>query len=181
MVSCEGGNQLVLRTGPSKPKLENLTLCQWSKANLAILHKLVGEGLSGEGIMDYLSYTTRVYQLFATQESQSVFLYDRKYRKHQFLHKFRWGTDVPHIMTVCLRPKALQAPGNNLHKSQRLGTNSSLASHTKEGQVICKLFNAKKGCQLSKCKFRHVCSVPTCEQGHPACQHAFLAKPKNGL
>ena len=124
MVSCEGGNQLVLKTGPSKPKLENLTLCQWSTANLAILHKLVGEGLSGEGIMDYLSYTTRVYQLFATQESQSVFLYDREYRKHQFLHKFRWGTDVSHIMTVCLRPKALQAPGNNLQKSQRLGTNS---------------------------------------------------------
>ena len=55
-MSCEGGNQLVLKTGPSKPELENLTLCQWSTANLAILHKLVGEVVSGEGIMDVVHH-----------------------------------------------------------------------------------------------------------------------------
>ena len=36
--------QTVVKSGPKKPKLESLTLSQWSIANLRILYKLVGEG-----------------------------------------------------------------------------------------------------------------------------------------
>ena len=41
------GGQIILKLGV-KPKLESLTLSQWSISNLAILYTLVGEGKLGE-------------------------------------------------------------------------------------------------------------------------------------
>ena len=40
---CQGDQQIVVKSGTRKPKLENLTLSQWSIANLANYLKLVGE------------------------------------------------------------------------------------------------------------------------------------------
>ena len=46
-----GSNQVVLKSGPKRPKLENVTLAQWSVTNLAILYKLHGEvKLTEEGL-----------------------------------------------------------------------------------------------------------------------------------
>ena len=53
VVGGSGSHQVVLKSGPKKPKLESITLAQWTIANLAILYKLNGDGkLAGEGIMD---------------------------------------------------------------------------------------------------------------------------------
>ena len=35
----QGEQQIIVKSGPKKPRLENLTLCQWSVANLSILYK----------------------------------------------------------------------------------------------------------------------------------------------
>ena len=35
-----GAHQVVLKSGPKKPRLENVTLAQWTIANLAILYRL---------------------------------------------------------------------------------------------------------------------------------------------
>ena len=95
--------RIVVKSGPKKPKLENLTLSQWSIANLAILYRLSGENkLRGPSMLDYLSYTTRVYQV--------VLLYDREYRKLQGQMGFRWGTDVQHLHTLCLQALDKQLP-----------------------------------------------------------------------
>ena len=49
-----GSHQVVLKSGSKKPKLENISFAQWSVSNLAILYKLVGEGiLNPTGMMDY--------------------------------------------------------------------------------------------------------------------------------
>ena len=57
------GTHIVLKSG-SKPKLDNITLSQWSIANLAILYVLLGEDkLLPHKILDYLSYSTKVYEL----------------------------------------------------------------------------------------------------------------------
>ena len=65
--------------GIKKPKFENLTLSQWSVANLAILNKLVADGkLKDESLMDYLSYSTKIYQLVQKCSLASVLLYDRE-------------------------------------------------------------------------------------------------------
>ena len=86
--------------------LESLSLPQWSVANLAILSRLVSEGmLNQEGMLDYLSYTTKVYQMVKAYVMTSVFLYDRQYRRHQANYRFRWGTDIGHLHTVHLKPR----------------------------------------------------------------------------
>ena len=57
-----GGNesqQVVLKSGPTKPKLENVALAQWCMANNAILDKLICESkLNSNNILDYISYST---------------------------------------------------------------------------------------------------------------------------
>ena len=106
VIGGEGEQQIVIKSGPKKPKLENLTLLQWSIANLGILYKLVGEGkLTGQSLMDYLSYTTKVYQLVQTCSLTSVLLYDREYQQLQANMGFRWGTDVQHLHTLHLQSR----------------------------------------------------------------------------
>ena len=54
VIGGQGEQQIVVKSGPKKPKLESLTLSQWSIANLGILYKLVGEGKLGGPIFDGL-------------------------------------------------------------------------------------------------------------------------------
>ena len=57
VVSSNDDYQLICRSGPKKPKLENLAVNQWSVANIAILHKLVQDGtLPLSQTFDYMSY-----------------------------------------------------------------------------------------------------------------------------
>ena len=85
-----GAHQVVLKTGPKKPKLENITLAQWCVANYAILYKLVGESkMNASNILDYLSYSTKICQLVQRYSLVSVLLYDREYRRLQSEHNFR--------------------------------------------------------------------------------------------
>lgn len=102
----QGDQQIVVKSGPKKPRIENLTLSQWSVANLSILYKLAGDNkLVGTALMDYLSYTTKVYQLVQRCSLVSVLLYDREYRRLQSSMGFRWGTDVQHLHTLFLQPR----------------------------------------------------------------------------
>ena len=96
--------KIVLKSGPRKPKLDNVSLSQWIVANLAILYKLQGESkLTGEGLLDYLLYTIKICQLVQRYSLTSVLLYDREHRKLQSAHGFHWGTDVPHLQSVYLQ------------------------------------------------------------------------------
>ena len=53
IVGGNGSQQAVAKSGPPKPKLENVSLAQWPVANLAILYKLVAEAnLHGGNILD---------------------------------------------------------------------------------------------------------------------------------
>jgi hypothetical protein len=172
LLSNSLSGQLVFKSGPVKPKLETVTLWQWSMASNAILYKMLDEGSILQGnILDYLSYTTKVYQLIGTHDMISVFFYDREYRKLQHKHKFRWGTDVPHLQTVFLKQKFVKNP-----RPQHSVSKPALgyASHTAQGKEICKKYNSRSGCNFTACKFDHVCSIPGCNQKHPAPSH-----PKN--
>ena len=81
LVGANGTQQVVIKTGPHRPKLETVTLAQWSVANMAILYRLVEESkLHAGNILDYLSYTTEVCQLVQRYTLVSVLLYDREYR-----------------------------------------------------------------------------------------------------
>ncbi|VDI58032.1 Hypothetical predicted protein [Mytilus galloprovincialis] len=70
LISNASGGQLVFKSGPLRPKLESLSLCQWSRANLSIMYKLLSTGeLAQTQILDYLSYTMRFYQLWCPTPS----------------------------------------------------------------------------------------------------------------
>ena len=162
------GGQVIIKSGV-KPKLEALTLSQWSIANLAILYTLVGEGkLEGGNMLDYLSYTTKIYQLTQRYENVSVYFYDREYRKLQACHDFRWGTDIPHLHTMQLTPR-ITRPNGKYPPSARQTNRSGPV--TPDGRPICKLFHSARGCGFTDCKFVHSCSYKGCGQSHSASTH----------
>lgn len=177
LLSHSSTGQLIFKSGPSKPKLELISLCQWSMASLAILYKMLEEGsLSQANIIDYLSYTTRIYQLITTHDMTSVLFYDREYRRLQSRHKFRWGTDIPHIQTVFLKPKMARPSKPQPHRGTQY--QGKFILHSASGKEICKKFNSRQGCTLSACKFEHSCNMPGCGKLHSASTHSF-PHPKN--
>ena len=169
VLGSQGDQQIIVKSGPKKPRLENLTLCQWSVANLAILYKLVGEGkLQGSALMDYLSYTTKIYQLVQRYSLVSVLLYDREYRKLQASLNFRWGTDVQHLSNIHLQARDKPAAQGSQKKAPtQFKQNKGGPAKTD----ICRNYNSQKGCAFSDCKFKHVCIIPGCKQGHSALAH----------
>ena len=180
IIGGQGDQQIVVKSGPRKPKLENLTLSQWSIANLAILYKLSGENkLAGESMLDYLSYTTKVYQLVQRFSLPSVLLYDREYRKLQASMNFRWGTDVQHLHTLCLQARdkpSAQGMQTAAKKPvmQRPGGNRS--DRPKRDIPICRNFNSAKGCTHPNCSYRHECIVPGCGKSHTVMTHTAEKK-----
>ena len=64
----------IFRSGPKKPKLENLAVNQWSVANIAILHQLVQNStLPLSQVFDYMN----AYDLV------SVYMLDSEYQRLQ--------------------------------------------------------------------------------------------------
>ncbi|MEW8147758.1 MAG: hypothetical protein AB2788_18585 [Candidatus Thiodiazotropha endolucinida] len=168
-----GEQQVIVKSGPKKPRLENITLCQWSVANLAILYKLVGENkLQGPSLMDYLSYTTKIYQLVQRYSLVSVLLYDREYRKLQASLKFRWGTDVQHLSNIHLQAREKSAVQGSQQKKSQPSNKPFKNGKSKPDTVVCRNFNTQKGCTYPDCKFRHVCIIPGCNQSHSAISHS---------
>ena len=139
------GWQIIIKSG-AKPKFESLTISQWSIANIAILYKLLSEGkLDEQGMVDYLSYTTKIYQLTQRYENVSVYFCDREYRKMQACHKCRWGTDVPHWQTMQLTPRASRNNGRPTPPGKQTLRAGPV---TTDGKPICKLYNTHRGCGL---------------------------------
>ena len=97
IVSTYGTGDIVL-------KLEDLTVPPWSVASLVILNSLVSEDMVDKvGMLDSLSYKTKIYQLITQFHILSVFLFDKVYCNHQAQHKFRWGTDVGHLTMIFIK------------------------------------------------------------------------------
>ena len=84
VAGTQEGRKIIVKSGV-KPKLEVITLSQWST-----MYRLLGEGkLGDEGLIDYLSYNTKIYQLTQRYENVSVYFYYREYTKLQASHNFR--------------------------------------------------------------------------------------------
>ena len=175
VVGGNGSHQVVLKSGPKKPKLENVTLAQWCVANNAILYKLVSESkLNTNNMLDYISYSTKVCELVQRFTLVSVLLYDRNYRQLQAQNGFRWGTDVPHLQNVHLIPRIPRPNGNQTQTggpSQPSKPHQNPGPLTLDGRVICKLFNTKAGCHYKECRYVHQCSYNECHQVHSATTH----------
>lgn len=153
-VMGDGDQVLVLKSGPKKPRLESITQMQWTAANTRILLELLQRGdLKHDKILEYMAYTVKIAELADAYIWSSVLLYDRAYRQLQAKHNFPWGSDSPHLVTVHLRQKqAVQG---------KLGVKME----------ICKKFNRNECTYGDRCRYRHVCSAPGCQQGHARVDH----------
>ena len=172
VLGSHGDQQFIVKSGPKKPRLENMTLSQWSVANLAILYKLVGENkLQGPALMDYLSYTTKIYQLVQRYSLVSVMLFDREYRKLQASLNFRWGTDVQHLSNIHLQAREKPVAQGNQSRKGPLPFKQNRSGPNKSEIQVCRNFNSQKGCSFTDCKFKHICIIPGCKQGHSAIAH----------
>ena len=80
-------------------------------ATLAILSRLQ-DIMAATSTLDYLSYTTRIYQLLQWYDQVSVYLYDCEYRRPQAQMGFRWGTEMNHLHYVGLREQGLRTSNN---------------------------------------------------------------------
>ncbi|CAC5397416.1 unnamed protein product [Mytilus coruscus] len=122
--------------------------------------------------------------LITSHDMVSVFFYDREYRRLQSMHRFRWGTDIPHIQMVYLKPRAAQYPQQTNTQPKGSGASTrgarNYASHTSSGKEICRKFNSRYGCTLASCKFEHACSIFGCGQKHSAGSHQSSNKKKLG-
>lgn len=140
VVGGNGAQQVVLKSVPKKPKIESVTLAQWSVANLAILYHLLKNGkLDVTNILDYLSYTTKICKLVQRFNLVLVLLYDRDYRKLQSEHTFRWGTNVPHLQSVHLQAR-LPKQATSLNGKANIGGSQKTPPQgpfTGDGRVIC--------------------------------------------
>ena len=72
------------------------------------MYKLSGEeNLPGPAIMDYLAYTTKIYQFVQLCSLVPIFLYDKIYRQLQTNMGFRWvwmsSTSISYIFNRGLR------------------------------------------------------------------------------
>ena len=134
-------------------------------------------------VFDYMSYTTYLYRLMNAYDLVSVYMYDREYRRLQHAHKFRWGTVVGHLSTQHLRLRqskenvgstrtSRQNGSGQNSKAYNNGNQSKVASHSLDGKPICRNFNGRGGCNMTDCRYMHVCNVPGCYREHPSVSHA---------
>ena len=152
--SLFGGQQ---QRQPQPPAVGNTT--RWQDLRIYLAAAAVGKP---HDILDYLSYSTKVYELTQRYENTSVYLYDREYRKLQAYHGFRWGTDIPHLQTIRLIPRVSRSDRRPRPQHSPM---------TGDGRAICRLYNTQRGCGYTDCKFVHACSYRGYFQVHPATVH----------
>ena len=157
-------SEVTLNIGAWKPKLESVTLQQWSAANAKIFYQLAQDGkITMATLPDYLAYTVMVSQLAEHYEWFSVLAYDREYRRLQASLGFAFGIDAQHLHTVYLVHKQTSKPGNRPSKAR----STNLAGSTKapvdpaSSKEVCRNYN-KAQCKWGTLCYRaHVClSLP---------------------
>ena len=172
LMGKDGEEQLVIKTASSKPKLEQITPMQWTGANIRILRDLIAKGqiaMTPTAIFEYLGYIEKVADLATKYTWQSTLLYDREYRKWQAQGNIAWGSDNIHLVGVHL-DRRQRNPGTQGDQRQAPHNKNSTMANQKQNPV-CRLYNMGK-CTLDHCKYRHVCSMPSCNASHPVFEHS---------
>jgi hypothetical protein len=181
VIASGAGTKIVVKAGPSKPKLDTVSPTQWIASNARIMAELLSTGnLTLACVSQYLAYTCKVGDLAERYDWKSVLLFDREYRMIQAAHHIPWGTDIPHLVTTSLKEKSppplsadkyIRQPAKTW---QPRGNNQGSYRAPGNQREICKLFNRGR-CPYANCKFDHVCSVPGCGKDHCEVEHQKFA------
>ena len=166
----DGEEQVVIRNGNTKPKLENVSPMQWMGASIRIMRALNSQGsLKTSDCDKYLAYMEKISDLASTYTWASVRTYDRRYREWQAQDKCQWGTDNIHLASINLKTLATPQATNN----QR-GTPAKRPSGPQAGNKAsdkCRQYNLDQCTFGSKCKYQHKCLAPGCDANHPVYEH----------
>ena len=147
--------QLVFKSGPKRPKLQQVDQALYMVASSRILAKLIQSGkISLNQVAQYLAYQVKIGMLGQRYDWYSVLLYDREYRRMQAAYNFPWGSDSQHLAQVHL-----------VEKSKL----KSLAKQTVKRSEHCKLYNHSTCMYGDRCRYIHACSI--CNKAHPQNQH----------
>ena len=157
--TADGQSSLILDCGSKKPKLESVSISQWSIANLRIFNELLTRGSLSTplSMREYLSYCIKVLELASKYTWQSILKYDDEFRVVQAIYGYAWSQDHYHLHEVILRPLSSGAPGAGAASQPPRSTGNGngpgashqqrpfsalFATHTADGSEICRNFNA---------------------------------------
>ena len=189
VLSYDNNCKLALILQDTKPKLSSVTIEQYNIANLRIFYELLFSGKLSTllHVQEYLSYAIKVLELATKYTWQSVLQYDDEFRILQHTYGFSWSTDHSHLHEVVLIPRwAAKLPRGLGHGT---GASSSkndsflglagnkgpaIMTHLSSGSEICRMFNSRKGCQKSPCKFTHACNRKVGSQACGKSHQGFL-------
>jgi len=174
--ASQSGEGLYLRsTATNRVKTENVTIAQWVSANMRILSLLLSRG--DDILHDYVKYTEEIGELFQIYSTPSVMMYDYRYREKQAAEQFRWGTPDVHLVNFYLRTNVPSATTSRRPPTapSSLQSSSQLPRDNK-GQLLCRDYQQKSGCNRKFCKFSHVCGVDGCRRNHPEYLHSVIDK-----
>ena len=186
VITTDSGTQtkLLLSIGHKKPSLENITIEQYSIANLRIFYELLTSGKlpSAADVRDYLSFSIKIFELARKYTWESVLQYDDEYRILQHTYGYPWSSDNSHIHEVMLIPRwssHISTGSTNKSPSKARSTSSSsYGTHNASGVEICRNFNRPSGCQKTDCKYAHCCNRKV---GQKACGKVDHSGPYHHL
>ena len=149
------GNNIKIVTSARKNGLESVSSAQWVAANACILAEIMQDphlslAEKVQTAVDYQAYTAKIGVLASTHIWKSVLLWDDEYRRVQHVHKFRWGSESPHLNLVRLVHRETDQQKKQKPKT-RSGENTTRAA--------CFNWNKGTSCRFTPCKFKHECSV----------------------
>ena len=118
-----GGNKLFVKSGPTKPKLESVTMNQWVIGALRILnHFFESNQISSlTEKQSYVGYMVKVMELAGCHDWVSVLHYDDEFCHMQALYNIPWLYESHHIHLTRLQPK----PGCHWDSSRGKGKTAS--------------------------------------------------------
>ena len=195
VISGDSQTKLTLSVSSNKPKLESISVEQYSIANLRIFYELLYSNRLSTmpDVQEYLSYSIKLMELAKRYTWLSVLRYDDEYRVLQHTYGFSWSTDNSHLHEVVLLPR-WAANYNTLRKGSAINSSESFTggnvkklftiTHLAGGQEICRSFNSSRGCFREACKFAHVCNQKVgsqaCGKPHAGCNHSLGHPPQHG-
>lgn len=165
------GSSVFMRSQGVKVRPENVSIAQWTAANMRILAKLIDRGdiVSKQDIIDYMKYTEELGDYFQIYTTPSVMLYDHRYRERQAKENFRWGTPDFHAVNFYLRPNI-----RNSSPNIAMGGKQKPILKDSKGQNLCRDYQTESGCKRRSCKFSHVCATDGCRENHPEYLHSIV-------
>ena len=150
-------------------KVEDVTTEQWISANAKILIKLIDEGMDMEGVKSYLRYTVNIGNYLQVSKPPSVMLLDNEHRHQVYEEHKQWQQIDGEKMYFYLKPLP--------EKGEKQDHRSEPVPRDAYGKTLCLRYNRPSGCQLTFCKFSHVCLV--CQGPHSKMQHQEANQTSN--